>query len=218
MLTTIFFDLDDTLYPASSGLWMEIKERMNVYMRERMGFPPEQIPYLREKYFREYGTTLRGLMAYHQVDEADFLAFVHDLPLDRYLSPDPGLRAMIESLPTRNLVFTNADSGHAGRVIAALGLDGVFASIVDVVAVAPYCKPNPEAFGIAMRLAGESDPSRCLMIDDQLRTVKAARDLGMLSLLIADRPSDEADFTLSRLHDLPFVLNGRLLDPRVRRT
>ena len=58
-ITTIFFDLDDTLYPASTGLWKKIKERMNIYMRERMGFPAGQIPYLREKYYLEYGTTLR---------------------------------------------------------------------------------------------------------------------------------------------------------------
>ena len=47
--TTIFFDLDDTLYPPSTGLWKTIKERMNIYMRERMGFPEDQISHIREK-------------------------------------------------------------------------------------------------------------------------------------------------------------------------
>jgi putative hydrolase of the HAD superfamily len=61
--TTIFFDLDDTLYPSETGLWHAIKERMNSYMRERMHFPEDQIATVREKYFLQYGTTMRGLQA-----------------------------------------------------------------------------------------------------------------------------------------------------------
>ena len=83
--TTIFFDLDDTLYPSSTGLWYAIKDRMNTYMAERMGFAPAEISKIREKYYRQYGTTLRGLEANHEIDVKDFLAYVHDIPLG--LSP-----------------------------------------------------------------------------------------------------------------------------------
>ena len=65
--TTIFFDLDDTLYPSETGLWHAIKERMNSYMRERMHFPEDQIATVREKYFLQYGTTMRGLQANHKL-------------------------------------------------------------------------------------------------------------------------------------------------------
>jgi len=181
--TTIFFDLDDTLYPSGTGLWHAIKARMTDYMRERMGFAEDQIPALREKYFLQYGTTLRGLQANHQVSALDFLAYVHDLPLTDYLVPDPVQRSVIASLPTRNLIFTNADSPHAQRVLHVLGLDGLFSSIVDVNAVSPYCKPMPESFDIAMRAAGETDPARCVMIDDLPRTTRAARAAGMYAIL-----------------------------------
>lgn len=181
--TTIFFDLDDTLYPPSTGLWQAIKERMNLYMRNHMGIAEEDIPTLREKYFREYGTTLRGLQANHNIAADEFLAFVHDLPLRDYLTPDPTLRSVIASLPTRNLIFTNADSTHARRVLTALDLNDLFDTIVDVNAVAPYCKPMPASFQIAMRLAGESDPSKCVMIDDLTRTTRAARRAGLFSIL-----------------------------------
>lgn len=181
--TTIFFDLDDTLYPPGAGLWRTIKERMNIYMRERMGIPEDQIGTLREKYFMEYGTTLRGLQANHEIDTEDFLAFVHDLPLQDYLTPNPILRDVIASLPTRNLIFTNADSAHADRVLTALGLRDLFDTIVDVNAVAPYCKPMPRSFEIAMQIAGESDPSKCVMIDDIPRTTLAASEAGWFSIL-----------------------------------
>ena len=120
--TTIFFDLDDTLYPSFTGLWKGIKDRMNLYMRERLGIPEENVSQLREQYFKMYGTTLQGLQKRHNVDKEDFLAFVHDLPLKDYLTPNPNLREVIASLQTRNLIFTNADVNHARRVLAALQL------------------------------------------------------------------------------------------------
>lgn len=181
--TTLFFDLDDTLYPASTGLWPAIKERMTMYMCERLGIPEAEVPFLREQYFKMYGTTLRGLQERHHVDAEDYLAYVHDLPLQNYLTPDPVLRKVIASLPTRNLIFTNADASHARRVLAALDLVDLFDTIVDVNAIAPYCKPMPESFAIAMELADEPDPRKCVMIDDLSRTTRAALEVGMASLL-----------------------------------
>lgn len=209
--TTIFFDLDDTLYPASTGLWQAIKERMNLYMAERMGFDPAEIPHLREKYYLQYGTTLRGLQAHHDIDVEDYLAFVHNLPLDKYIQPRPDLCNLIASLGTRNLIFTNADAAHARRVLKALELDDCFETIVDVNAVAPYCKPMPESFQIAMCMAGESDPARCVMIDDLPRTTRAARDAGLFSILFGqDTPHPEANATLSDWRKLASILNGSL--------
>lgn len=208
--STVFFDLDDTLYPSSNGLWGAIKERMNMYMRDRMGFAEEDIPRLREQYFRQYGTTLRGLQANHGVDEVEFLAYVHDIPLGDYLRPDPVLRQVITSLPTQNLVFTNADAGHARRVLTALDLNDLFEKVVDINAVAPYCKPMPEAFKIAMRVAGENDPGKCVMIDDLPHTVQAARETGMYGILCGSKGYKEAACpVLVAWEQLPALLNGR---------
>jgi putative hydrolase of the HAD superfamily len=208
--TTIFFDLDDTLYPASTGLWQAIKERMTLYMRDRMGFDPAEIHDLREKYYLQYGTTLRGLQANHEIDVEDYLAFVHDLPLSDYIQPNPALCELIAALGTHNLVFTNADAAHARRVLKALALDDCFENIVDVNAVAPYCKPMPESFQIAMRMAGESDPGCCVMIDDLPRTTQAARGAGLYSILFGQETHHpDADATLTDWRKLPSILNGR---------
>jgi pyrimidine 5'-nucleotidase len=205
--TTLFFDLDDTLYPASSGLWHAIKERMNMYMRERLCIPEEEIPALRERYFKTYGTTLRGLQEHHKVDTQEYLAYVHDLPLQDFLKPNPALREVLELLPTRNLIFTNADSAHAGRVLKALELDDLFDTVVDVNAIAPYCKPMPESFAIAMDLADEPDPRKCVMIDDLPRTTRAALEVGMASLLYgSDIPTPDASGVFTDWNHLPILL------------
>jgi putative hydrolase of the HAD superfamily len=205
--TTLFFDLDDTLYPSSTGLWSAIKVRMNLYMCERLGLPEKDIPFLREQYFKMYGTTLRGLQERHSVDKEDFLAFVHDLPLKDYLTPNLVVRDVIASLPTRNLIFTNADVSHARRVLAMLQLDDLFEKVVDVNEVAPYCKPMPESFAIAMELADEPDPRKCVMVDDLPRTTRAALNVGMASLLYGcDEPTEDASGAFTDWTHLPLLL------------
>ncbi len=205
--STLFFDLDDTLYPSCTGLWLAIKERMNMYMRERLFIPQAAIPTLREHYFKIYGTTLNGLQKHHKVDKDEYLAYVHDLPLQDFLTPNPVLRDVIASLPTRNLIFTNADSFHARRVLTALELDDLFDTIVDVNAVAPYCKPMPESFAIAMELADEPDPRKCVMIDDLSRTTRAALGVGMAGLLYgSDIPTPDASGVFTDWTHLPILL------------
>jgi len=190
---------------------------MNSYMGERMGIPRDEIPRLREKYFREYGTTLRGLQAKHNVDVQDFLAYVHDLPLQDYLHPDPIQQKVLASLPTRNLIFTNADAPHARRVLRQLQIEEYFVDIVDVNRVDPHCKPSREAFQIALNIAGESDPSKCAMTDDLPHTTRAAKDFGLYAILYgsavpshfgAAALSPDMDAAFNDWSQLPALLNG----------
>jgi pyrimidine 5'-nucleotidase len=207
-ITTVFFDLDDTLYSSQTGLWRDIKERISRYMREQLGIPADQAQALRQQYFEQYGTTLLGLAANHSLDVHDFLNFVHDLPLSDYIKPTPGLRPVLQSLPARKFIFTNADVGHVQRVLNALDLDGCFDGVLDILAMYPHCKPMPASFGLALKLAGEPDARCCVMIDDQPRTTRAARQQGMFSILygVTD-PHPDADAVLTDLMLLPQVLD-----------
>jgi len=205
--TTIFFDLDDTLYPASSGLWPTLKDRMTQYMIGPMHIPAADVPGLRETYFREYGTTLRGLQIHHALDTDEYLAFVHEVRLADYIQPDPVQQAVLASLPTRNIVFTNADANHARRVLGQLGIQEYFSDVLDVNRMEPYCKPSPQAFRMALEVSGELDPARCVMIDDLPRTTRAAHDFGMFSVLFgAETPDGSADAACTQWNALANIL------------
>ena len=206
--TTIFFDLDDTLYPSSSGVWKLIKDRMNLYMQLRLEIPLNEIPSLREELFHQYGTTLRGLQASYHIDTKDYLSFVHDIPLQEYLKPDDSLRKMLNALPFRKLIFTNADANHAQRVLIALGLQNCFEQIVDINTVDPYCKPMSQALKIALDLSGETIPGNCILIDDQPKTTLAGRKFGFYTILygpVVDH-QDFANASLANLVELPKLL------------
>src|SRR5204863_3332672 len=88
------FDLDNTLYPASSGLFRQIDERMRAFVRARFGVNDGEAHAIQKGYYRSYGTTLNGLMHEHGVDPHEFLGFVHDIDVSP-LAPNPRLAAVI---------------------------------------------------------------------------------------------------------------------------
>jgi putative hydrolase of the HAD superfamily len=205
--TTLFFDLDDTLYPSSNGLWSAIKERIMRYMVDRLDIPATQAPDLQRQYYQNYGTTLRGLQHHHQVNALDFLEYVHNVSLGAYLKPDEGLNALLEQLPQRKWIFTNADAAHAQRVLVELQIQPFFEGIVDVVSTGYACKPEDQAYHFALSAAGESEPGRCIFIDDSPRNLAPARRLGFWTVLVGStRPDEAAHFSIQSLRDLPAVL------------
>jgi pyrimidine 5'-nucleotidase len=174
----LLIDLDDTLYPHDSGAWEMVRIRIDQFLIEEMHFPREEVTELRSRLFREYGTTLRGLQIEHEVDMDYYLHYVHDVPIETILFPDPDLDQMLQALPQRKVIFTNASAAHAQRVISLLGIKAHFDHIVDIQVIYPYCKPEVEAFHKALA-AIEEDPLNCLLVDDNPNNLSTARSLGM---------------------------------------
>jgi len=202
----LFFDLDDTLYPNTNGLWEAIRLRMTDYLRDTLGFAPDEIQEIRQSYYENYGTTLRGLQTHHEVDEDDYLAYVHDLPLEEFISPDPRLRSMLESLPQKKWIFTNADADHAKRVLKVLGIEDCFSGIIDVRALDFLCKPDRKAYVRALDLAGEANPENCVLLDDSIRNLTPAHQAGYTTVLVGSTEQNQAaDYTIESLKDLPQV-------------
>lgn len=200
---SLYFDLDDTLYPASSGLWNAIRDRMNIYMRNFIDRPLPEIALIRQDYLEKYGTTLRGLQAHYEVDVDEYLAFVHDLPLDKFIRPDPGLRTLILSLPQRRWIFTNSDHNHASRVLNILGLAGCFDGIIDIRAVDFACKPDKIAYQRALKLAGDDNPAECVIFDDSVRNLAPAREMGFYTILVGKNGSQPlVDRVITNIHKL----------------
>lgn len=203
--THLLFDLDGTLYPAAVGLWPAIKERIGRYLTERLGLSPTEAQRLRQEYLRRYGTTLRGLQLHHGVAPKDFLAFVHDVPVEAMLQPDPRLRAILAALPQSKWVFTNADEPHTWRVLRRLGVADLFAGVIDLVAMDFRPKPQPYAFAVALARLGQPPAQAVAVLDDLPRNTRAARRLGFLSVLVgheAARP-DDAHYFIPDIYHLP---------------
>jgi putative hydrolase of the HAD superfamily len=174
---TWVFDLDNTLYPASSGLFPQVQVRMNEYICNLLAVPMEAAKELRARYFREHGTTMHGLMAVHGVDPHEFMAFVHDVDL-ACVPANPELIAALGRLSGRKLIYTNGSVPHAENLLKHLGISHYFNDIFDIVASEFAPKPAMAPFRTFVQRYGIS-PSRALMIEDMAKNLAPAAELGM---------------------------------------
>lgn len=203
----ILFDLDETLYQPGTGLWPMLGSRMNLFIHTRLGIPMDQVEEIRERYYRTYGTSLRGLQVDYGVDANEYLDFVHDVPITDFIHPDIKLQKILAKLPVNKVIFTNANKAHSNRVLKALGVDQFFSSVIDVVDMDPYCKPYPEAFNTAMQLIGDTDPSHYILFDDLLSNVRTAVNLGMSAIHVSPSSTNCDGITqITHIHEIEFVI------------
>ncbi|CBI30538.3 unnamed protein product, partial [Vitis vinifera] len=127
----LLFDLDDTLYPLSSGLAKACRNNIEDYMVEKLGIEKNKIADLGNLLYKNYGTTMAGLRAIgYDFDYDEYHSFVHGrLPYEN-LKPDPVLRSLLLSLPIRKVIFTNADKVHAAKALSRLGLEDCFEGVI----------------------------------------------------------------------------------------
>jgi putative hydrolase of the HAD superfamily len=183
---TWVFDLDNTLYPASSDLWPKIDARITLFMMELFGLDGMSSRALQKYYYERYGTTLRGLMEEHEITAADFLKFVHDIDRSS-LVPNHSLASAIAALPGRKLILTNGSRDHALRTAEQLGLDTMFEDIFDIVASDLVPKPNPQAYERFFEKHGV-EPAGAAIFEDIERNLVVPHSRGMRTTLVVPKP------------------------------
>ena len=180
------FDLDNTLYPPEVRLFDQIEVRMTDWVMEALGVDRSEADRLRTKYWRDYGTTLAGLMAEHKVDPGPYLTHVHEISLD-HVEADGMLAARIRALPGRRIVYTNGSAPYAERVIAARGLSGLFDAVYGVEHAGFRPKPERAAFEAIFARDG-TDTGRAAMFEDDARNLAAPHEMGMRTVHVAPAP------------------------------
>ena len=218
-LQFIIFDLDNTLYPPGSGVMETIGRRIQAWLCEELDLTWEEASELRREYLRQHGTTMGGLMADHAVDISHYLDFVHDIAIDEHLEPKPALVDMLERIPLRKVIYTNATAAHARRVLRALGAYEQFEQVVGIEEVGFHNKFNRTAYERLLALLGAKGPE-CVMVEDSPRNLLPAKALGMKTILVhardisgvSDVTEDDVDFVVERVLDVEQVVDRLLAD------
>ncbi|MQL72931.1 hypothetical protein Taro_005257 [Colocasia esculenta] len=127
----LLFDMDDTLYPLSSGINLACRKNIQDYMLHHLHIEESLVPKMCLDLYKEHGTTMAGLKALgYEFDNDEFHACVHgSLPYEK-LKPDPLLRNLLLSMPQRKIIFTNADKAHVAKVLSKLGLEDCFEGVI----------------------------------------------------------------------------------------
>jgi putative hydrolase of the HAD superfamily len=177
------FDLDNTLYPASSRLFDQVHGRMTDFIADRFALDRDTARERQRRYFRQYGTTLRGLMVADGVDPEEFLDYVHRIDLS-VLLPCTALDQALTTLPGRKVIFTNGSQAHAAGILAHLGIARHFDGIFDIADAGYVPKPDPAGYDALLGRFG-INPARAAMIEDMAKNLKPAWQLGITTVWVA---------------------------------
>jgi putative hydrolase of the HAD superfamily len=207
---TWLFDLDNTLYPLESGLGAAISDRITDYVERLTGLPRDEARTLQRRYLDQHGLTLKGLMLHHGVDPDAYHAMFADVSLET-LARDADLIAAIERLPGRRLIFTNADAGHARRLLEHLGLTRLFGEVFHIESAGFVPKPDPEAFR-RLIAAHAIRPETTAFFEDRALNLAPAAALGMTTVLVGPGAATNTDaFVDHRAPRLaPFLVAARV--------
>ncbi len=182
------FDLDNTLYPAECNLFLQVDQRMGEFISKYLDVSFEEARRVQKDYYRQYGTTLSGLMQCHGLEPETFLDYVHDI--DVSMLPDAReLGEALDRLPGRRFIFTNGSRAHAENVAGALGVLDRFDDVFDIGAAGYVPKPDRSAyqrFLDAFGVAGEE----AAMFEDMPQNLTMPHAFGMVTVLVKARNFD----------------------------
>ncbi len=142
----------------------------DTYFTNHLALSKDDADMLHQKYYKEYGLAIEGLVRHHKVDPLEYNHEVDDaLPLDDIITPDPLLRRLLEDIDTTKVklwLFTNAHITHGKRVIKLLGVDDLFEGITycDYTQTTMICKPHKEMYDKAEAEAGASSVEDCYFV------------------------------------------------------
>ena len=114
--------------------------------------------------------------------------------------PDQKCIEMFKEMSTNtnwnlNLVaFSNGPRKYVCRALKELGLDEFLPpeNTFAVTDVLPNCKPDKRSFEFVFKSIGVK-PEECVMVEDSMKNVRAAKALGMRTILIKGKKSGSGD-------------------------
>ncbi len=179
---TWIFDLDNTLYPAESNLFAQMDVKMQEFIAKYLGVPHAYARHLQKNYYRQFGTTLAGMMQVHKMEPSAFLDYVHDLDLAN-VPENPRLGEAINALPGRKLIFTAGSRKHAENVAGKLGILHLFEDIMDIVDANFHPKEKDDAYDLFLNKHGVK-ATEAAMFEDMPHNLLVPHALGMKTVLV----------------------------------
>ena len=195
---TWIFDLDNTLYPPHSNLFAQVDTRMGAFISERLGVDLVEAKRVQKSFYRQYGTTMRGLMSEHYAFLANLYACLF-LYIHSPIEPDPALGAALSLLPGRKFVLTNGSRAHADAIVRRLGIEEHFEDLFDIIAADFEPKPARPPYDRFIAKYG-IEPGNAAMFEDLPRNLEVPRALGMRTVLVVASPDTPAETIAYRQH------------------
>lgn len=195
------FDLDETLYPFGQFLSRErFFTMLNAFAAEQNRISITEAARITQDFMAadpEDCDIILSWKAHGRFDFDAYCAMIDSIALET-LRPCMITRHALEHLPGRKIIFTNAHTSHALRVLEHLQLDRHIDYMSDYVSRGFRKKPTPEIYAELIAEQG-IDPKRAAMFEDCAFNLKPAHELGMTCVLCHPAPAPQ-ELASSHVH------------------
>ena len=181
-IDTWIFDLDNTLYSADSGIFQQVGILMGEFVAKHLNVNIKEAKEIQRKYYKEHGTTLRGLMDNHSIDPDIFLNEVHRLDYS-IVQPNYGLRESLKKINGKKYIFTNANKQHADEILERLKIANLFDGIYDIKMANYIPKPEIQTYEKLIETYN-IEPDKTIMFDDIAKNLVPASKKGFITVWI----------------------------------
>ena len=181
-INTWIFDLDNTLYSADSGIFQQVHRLMGEFISKNLNMDMPEAKKLQSKYYKQHGTTLRGLMDNHGIDPDHFLDEVHRLDYS-IVGSNKILNEELHKLQGTKIIYTNANKKHVIDVLDRINLTNFFDEIFDIKMAKYIPKPEIKPYEQLIDLYN-IDPDTSAMFDDIAKNLVPAKKVNFTSVWI----------------------------------
>ena len=181
-IDTWIFDLDNTLYSADSGIFQQVHDLMGKFVCKHLNVDIKKAKEIQRKYYKQHGTTLRGMMDNHDVDPEYFLKEVHKLDYS-IVGSNKKLNEELKKLKGKKIIYTNANLQHALDVLERIELSDFFDYIFDIKMANYIPKPERQPYEQIIK-DFNLNPSKSAMFDDIAKNLLPAKKVGFTSIWI----------------------------------
>ena len=181
-IDTWIFDLDNTLYSADSGIFQQVHDLMSKFVSKHLNVEIKKAKEIQRKYYKQHGTTLRGMMDNHGIDPEYFLKEVHKLDYS-IVDSNKKLNEELKKLKGRKIIYTNANLQHTLDVLDRIELSNFFDYIFDIKMANYIPKPDLQPYEQIIKDCN-LNPSTSAMFDDIAKNLVPAKKVGFTSIWI----------------------------------
>ena len=188
------FDLDNTLYDINLGLFKKISQRITNFIMLKYSLDAEQAKKIQKEYYLKYGLTLRGLIVEKKLEPEEFLDYVHDVEHPE-LKKNDQLISKIRILEGKKIIFTNATSKHAEKILKILDLRDDFDQIVDIKDLEYIPKPDKRSYKKLLECLNlnKKNLKNTIFFEDTIKNLIPAKELGITTVWMKNS-MNEKDF------------------------
>lgn len=201
-IKTWIFDLDDTLYAPSTGFSKHMVEVQRQSLARLLNCDISDVQTLLKNLVMKHGgAPFTGLHKENLIDMDSFIKEGFKLNYS-LLTPCETSKNILKNIRGRKVVFTNSPINHVHKVLIHRGFQHAFLpeNIFDVTRLDFQTKPKKEPYDFVLNTLVES-ARNCIMIEDNLENLKAAKELGMttVSVHVAGVKESYVDFSYANL-------------------